>query len=812
MRLTALLSLVAWLVVWGAAAFAQPSALERRDAEIAAADDRLAGIRAEIEADAFDDPRDLEEELRDIMRASRDRLAPVAKRLAEVEHSLTQLGPRPGENELPEAAALAERRESLETDTRSLQGQRTRILANIDEAGALLGALSAKRLSLLYSRLAEHERMLASPALWREAAAGAGELSSKVGRYFSDWSGRQTGDGGLVSWIILGAAVIGVFILLGPAHRWIAKTLPAILTVRQPTPQRRVAVAAGRLAARALPGFVGGLLLLLSARFTGLLGADGLQPAYAFWFGLTAYLAVDGFSRGLLTTPEVDWRYAKLADNGGAPVAFWLKLLVAVYGAKLFAVSVFRVADATPSLTTLVEAICAGVVGVCVFMLCRRAFWRDAASPASPDGATAAPDNERPSGRGAALRRIARVLGVLVIFAALAGFVRFADFAASRIYFLTLIFIVAWAIRAALKEALYALEARFKGAQRTAEQSEDPEFIRFWLGAGVDFIVILALAPAALALAGIDWLTVRDIVWRAFLGFRIGGVSISLSDILIALGVFFGVLTLTRFLQRAMQRGPFAHSRLDPGVQNSLTTLFGYVGLVVALIAGVTALGFNLASLAIIAGALSVGIGFGLQSIVNNFVSGIILLFERPIKAGDWVVTTSGEGTVKKISVRSTEIETFDRASIIVPNSELISQTVTNWTHRNKIGRITVKVGVSYNSDPELVREILLKCAREHPLVVRYPEPFVVWSDFGSSSLDFEIRAFLRDIATGLTVRTELRYAIFKAFKEAGVEIPYPQHDIYIKTMPEAQAQADGEEPAPDIEAVDDDEELARDD
>jgi small-conductance mechanosensitive channel len=241
-----------------------------------------------------------------------------------------------------------------------------------------------------------------------------------------------------------------------------------------------------------------------------------------------------------------------------------------------------------------------------------------------------------------------------------------------------------------------------------------------------------------------------------------------------------------------VQRGPLAHSRADVGVQNSLITLLGYGGLVIALFASISALGVDLGNLALIAGALSVGIGFGLQSIVNNFVSGLILLFERPIKVGDWIVTTSGEGTVKKISVRSTEIETFDRSSIIVPNSELVSSTVTNWTHKDKIGRISVAVGVSYGSDPEKVRDILLKCANAHPLVVAYPEPFVVWKDFGASSLDFELRAFLNDISKGLQVRTDLRFAIFKALADAGIEIPFPQTDIHIKSMPKATSEMKG--------------------
>jgi small-conductance mechanosensitive channel len=162
------------------------------------------------------------------------------------------------------------------------------------------------------------------------------------------------------------------------------------------------------------------------------------------------------------------------------------------------------------------------------------------------------------------------------------------------------------------------------------------------------------------------------------------------------------------------------------------------------------------------------------------------LLFERPIKVGDWIVTASGEGTVRKISVRSTEIETFNRASIIVPNSELISQSVTNWTHKNRLGRVIIKVGVSYGSDPELVREILLKCAKEHPQTLTYPASFVTWQDFGESSLDFDLRVYIRDIANILEVSTALRFAIFKAFKEAGVEIPFPQRDVHVKSWPES--------------------------
>jgi len=160
------------------------------------------------------------------------------------------------------------------------------------------------------------------------------------------------------------------------------------------------------------------------------------------------------------------------------------------------------------------------------------------------------------------------------------------------------------------------------------------------------------------------------------------------------------------------------------------------------------------------------------------------LLFERPVKVGDWIVVSSGEGTVKKISVRSTEIETWDRSSIIVPNSELISSSVTNWTLKDRWTRVTVPVGVSYDADPAEVLQILQDLVKDNKRVMSYPEPIIYFGGFGDSSLDFEIRAFVRETSMRLPVQNELRIATFSALKNANIEIPFPQRDIHIKTDP----------------------------
>ena len=195
----------------------------------------------------------------------------------------------------------------------------------------------------------------------------------------------------------------------------------------------------------------------------------------------------------------------------------------------------------------------------------------------------------------------------------------------------------------------------------------------------------------------------------------------------------------------------------------------GYAGVSLAVLMAVSYAGFDVTNLAIVAGALSVGIGFGLQSIVNNFVSGLILLAERPIKVGDWIVVGDQQGNVRRISVRSTEIETFDRASLIVPNSELISGRVLNWTHRNMLGRIILKISTGIKTDPKAVIAILEKVAREQRLVQTTPAPMAVLETFTPDTLQFSLSVTLTDVNAGNRVKSDLHVALLEALQGAGI-------------------------------------------
>jgi len=213
---------------------------------------------------------------------------------------------------------------------------------------------------------------------------------------------------------------------------------------------------------------------------------------------------------------------------------------------------------------------------------------------------------------------------------------------------------------------------------------------------------------------------------------------------------------------------------ISGGVRDSIRIGVGYVGIVIAALAAFSYAGFNLSNLAILAGAFSVGIGFGLQSVVNNFVSGLILLAERPIKVGDLVVVGGEEGYVRKISVRSTEVETSERARVLIPNSCFITEKVKNWTLRDNIRRIVIPISVGYGCDARKVMATLLKVAQDNPNVMTTPAPSVDF-DFGADTLNFKLYAFVDDLDKGGSTSTDLRIAILDAFNEAGIAMPFRQ-------------------------------------
>lgn len=297
-------------------------------------------------------------------------------------------------------------------------------------------------------------------------------------------------------------------------------------------------------------------------------------------------------------------------------------------------------------------------------------------------------------------------------------------------------------------------------------------------------LLVCAAAPPLALIWGARSSDISDVWYVLRDGVTFAGMRVSLGTIVTFALVFGVIYGLSRVLQSLLRNSVLPRTRMDAGGRNAVLAGVGYVGFFIAVVAAVSSTGIDLTSLAVVAGALSVGIGFGLQNIVSNFVSGIILLVERPIKEGDWIEVGGFAGYVRAISVRSTEIETFDRASVILPNSDLIAGSVLNRTHSGMSGRIQVPVAVDMDSDVRLVERILSEIAETHPLVLPEPQPRVLLMEIGPDALLFEIRCWLRDVNFSLSARSDMNFDIVERLNKAGIRVQPHARDARVPPAP----------------------------
>lgn len=287
------------------------------------------------------------------------------------------------------------------------------------------------------------------------------------------------------------------------------------------------------------------------------------------------------------------------------------------------------------------------------------------------------------------------------------------------------------------------------------------------------------MVPGLTRQLGVD---VRGFLYHPF--FNIGDLEVTPASLFRFLLFMCALVIVSRAVRNLVRTQVVARTSMDLGQQEATARITGYIVFLVGLAVGLQSAGINLNSLVVLGGAVSVGVGFGLQTIANNFVSGLILLVERPIKLGDRVDVGGTNGDVVRIAARSTWVRTNDNVVIIIPNSEFVSNRITNWTANDRQVRFSIPVGVSYGSNPDEVREVLLGVAQAHPDVLHEPAPEVRFMGFGDSSLDFELRVWTsRHVQTPKTLMSDLFFEVFRAFRENGIEIPFPQRDVHLKTI-----------------------------
>jgi small-conductance mechanosensitive channel len=265
--------------------------------------------------------------------------------------------------------------------------------------------------------------------------------------------------------------------------------------------------------------------------------------------------------------------------------------------------------------------------------------------------------------------------------------------------------------------------------------------------------------------------------------FKLGDSPFTTKTLLTLVLSLFLLFFLTSKIKKLLTKRIFPRYDMNIGVSQSIATIVSYLIIIVGLFVIFQTTGIDLSAIGILIGALGIGIGFGLQNITNNFISGVIILFERPVKVGDRIEVDDLAGNIVKISARATTIITNDNIAVIVPNSDLTSKRVINWSHNNRDVRLNFPVGVSYKEDPEKIRKLLIEVASETSGVLSDPAPNVLFNAFGESSLDFILRVWTSELSdTPMVLKSQLYYAIFKKFKEHQVEIPYPQRDLHMKS------------------------------
>ena len=659
-------------------------------------------------------------------------------------------------------AELAEQNKRLE----EMEAIVKRARALLVETGQVQLAVLERERAVFKHELFRQTSSLFSPELWRDVAADAPPAFT-VARLLAEHSAttffarlRSAPQGAI-------AAVGALIAALALAGSLLARRIMARGEDRRPTQIQKAAGAAiGVLTIIATPLAVIGALGAMLTEF------DLVDPVARPFMDKTLEVAAItalcyALARAVFAPGHPHWR---LIDPGADAARALTRLVLLVAVAIALARLMEEAAIAAGARLSLIVAN-RGLAAVVVALLLLFSMFRLRGRSAAPEALGEA--HER---AWFALARYAAIVVVAIILLACAlGYVTFASF---------VVFVLAWLMMVVVSVRLFqalasaAIETGFDPKNRLGQAlagvfgEERLRPISVLLAGLVTLLCAGVGVIAALAPFGVESDTIFANLRATFYTLNIGDVTISPATIAEALLLFGAVLVSAHALRRWLETRFLPLTSLDRGLRSALGSSVSYLGLFLALAAASGYLGFGLDRLAIVAGALSVGLGFGLQSIVNNLVSGLILLWEGAIRIGDWIVVGEEQGHVKRINVRATEIETFDRATMIIPNSNLVSGSVKNWVRGDKVGRIKIALSLRPTVDPEQVEDILLAAARAQEGVLRIPAPQVMFLAMEQEAFRFELWCYVEDVEQSARVRSDLHFDLYRRFVTAGVLAP----------------------------------------
>jgi potassium efflux system protein len=707
---------------------------------------------------------------------SRSSAEQAAAEVDLIRQDLAALGPPPAEGAPPEPEAVAAQRKALDERIASVEGQRRETDLVTARAERLLNRISELRRIRFTERLLARGPSPLSPKVWEKALP---ELVGAVSGF------RQ----GLQAWLSsdtfneqveamgsrLGMGLLIALTLVWPLRTWLLRRFGYDGGLSEPNCMLRLRKAVLIGFVRMLLPSVASVTIYLILLSGDVLTEAGRLVAQQILVALVLLFVVSAFCGAALAPRQPLWRIVAINDHGARALTRAVVGIAAVFAVDSVVDELSVIYSSSLELALVQKFVSGLAISGLLLILLRGRNWQ-------------VNEEEEPGGASTPkpwlkLRFFLATLVCAIPLTALFGYVALSRVLATQFVLTLGLYVLVLLLRNLSVEAIeHSLDLQYPVGTRLRKHlaltDDGVDMLKFWLGGAVSLLIYLLGLVALLVLWGAGRDDLAEWLHSALFGFRIGSIRVSIAALLIGAVVFVALLAATRITQRLLEKRIFPRTRLDIGLRNSIRSAIGYFGFIVAAALAISMVGIDLSNLAIIAGALSVGIGFGLQNIVNNFVSGLILLIERPIKVGDWVVVGEHQGYVRKISVRATEIMTFDRASVFIPNSNLIANPVRNMTYADKEGRIILPLGLAYGTDTKKVRQILLDIVRSHPDVLRQPQPAVFLTGFGDSALNFELRAYINDVEKVLTVTSELCFAIEDAFRKEGIEIPFPQQEV----------------------------------
>jgi small-conductance mechanosensitive channel len=752
-------------------------------AETKAARAKLDGYKADLEqkeaaiqgrtmSDA--DLQNIRQQIEPIIADIRAVIEEQTPRLEASRQRLSQLGPKPEKGQPEESADVARDRAEREAAVAELDETQRLGRALLVQAEQLSTQIGDLRRAGFARALFEQSDGLLSPGLWMNVVQAVPRELRALGVIAGDAFDQLRRNTTFGVLLLLGLA-IGTAVALYVGRRSIAPRLVRRdRAINDPSRRSRLLAASGVLLLGAAPAIAGSWVVWVAFDSVDIVPSRLEQVVKALLGGLAFIAFVRALIDAILAPDHTSWRLIPVRDASAARImSFSLALATVMVVGKVIEAFNKAIAAALP-ITVVTRAVFALAAALIFAELLRRFAARE-----NQDEACLGPYVPQEVDIGGPLRSLGWFVVALILGSTVGGYIALASFLVDQAVGISIIIallvlgiafadeFIGGSLRSQSRIAT-TLQANTGLRRRSVEQ----------IGILASGIMRLALIIVAVLLVllpwGIESTDVTASLRAMFFGFNVGDVTISLSSILIAALLFAAGFTITRIIQRWLDNTFLPATDLDAGLRNSIRTAAGYVGIITAGVVAFTYLGLSLERLTIVAGALSVGIGFGLQSIVNNFISGLILLWERPIRVGDLVVVGDGEGYVRRINVRSTEIQTFDRSTLIVPNSNLISGIVRNRVRNDRVGRVIVSVPVPRASDPDQVAEILRKAALAHREVMSEPSPRVLFKKVTENTIDFDLICFVDDIDAAGRVSSDLYFEVFRGLRKAGIGVPAP--------------------------------------